>query len=86
MEVQTEVYFWKKNGDTNQACAMDAKCRFEVGCLVKIVLKTFTQRVTVGPDKIRLHFRLADHAISDTHQFGISELATTGEISHNHNL
>jgi len=42
---------------------VDAKSRFKVGSLVKIVLKAFAKRVTVGPDKIRLHFRLADHAI-----------------------
>ena len=45
---------------------MDAKCRLEVGRLVKIVLKALAKRMTVGPDKIGLHFRLADHAIPAT--------------------
>ena len=44
---------------------MDAKCRLEVSRLVEIVLKALTKRMTVGPDKIRCHFRLADHAIPD---------------------
>ena len=46
---------------------MDAERRFKVGRLVEIVLKALTKRMTVGPDKIRFHFRLADHAVPDTH-------------------
>ena len=46
---------------------MDAERRFEVGRLVEVVLKTLTKRVAVGPDKIRLHLRLADHAIPSTY-------------------
>ena len=45
---------------------MDTKCRLEVGRLVEIVLKARSKRMTVGPDKIGLHFRLADHAIPVT--------------------
>jgi len=42
---------------------VDAKRRLEVGSLVKVVFEAFTKRVTVSPDKIRLHLRLADHSV-----------------------
>jgi len=47
---------------------VDTKCRLKVGRLVEIVLKAFSKRMRVGSNEIRLHFRLADHAISDREQ------------------
>jgi len=49
---------------TNQASAVDTKCRLKV----EVVLEALTKGMTVGSNKIRLHFGLADHAVPDKNQ------------------
>jgi len=54
--------------DTNQAGAVDTKCRLEVGRFMEVVLEAFTKCVTVRSNEVRLHLRLADHAVPDRYQ------------------
>jgi len=53
---------------TNQASAVDTKCRLKVGRLVEVVLEALTKGMTVGSNKIRFHFGLADHAVPNKNQ------------------
>jgi len=64
-QINTNIRIFVETDETNQAGAVDAKRWLEVCRLVEVVLKALTKRMTVGPDEVRLHFRLADHSIPD---------------------